>query len=80
VGPRPEPCYARDGYSRWYHRRVLDTKPGITGPWQVAARSRVTYENMVRIDLRYARRPTFASDVGLLARTLPAVVSGQGAC
>ncbi|HEX6910672.1 MAG TPA: sugar transferase [Longimicrobium sp.] len=80
VGPRPEPCYARDGYSRWYHRRVLDTKPGITGPWQVAARSRVTYENMVRIDLRYARRPTLPGDLGLLARTVRAVVSGQGAC
>ena len=80
VGPRPEPCYAREGYSRWYHRRVLDTKPGITGPWQVAARSRVTYENMVRIDLRYARRPTLPGDLGLLARTLRAVVSGQGAC
>jgi lipopolysaccharide/colanic/teichoic acid biosynthesis glycosyltransferase len=80
VGPRPEPCYARGGYSRWYHRRVLDTKPGITGPWQVAARSRVTYETMVRIDLRYARRPTLLADLGLLARTLRAVVSGQGAC
>ena len=80
VGPRPEPCYARDGYSRWYHRRVLDTKPGITGPWQVAARSRVTYETMVRMDLRYARRPHPLGDLGLLARTFRAVVSGQGAC
>jgi lipopolysaccharide/colanic/teichoic acid biosynthesis glycosyltransferase len=80
VGPRPEPCYARQGYAGWYHRRVLETKPGITGPWQVAARSRVTYENMVRMDLRYGRTLTAHGDVGLLVRTLRAVVRGEGAC
>jgi lipopolysaccharide/colanic/teichoic acid biosynthesis glycosyltransferase len=80
VGPRPEPCYAREGYAGWYHRRVLHARPGITGPWQVAARSRVTYENMVRMDLRYARGPSVLGDVGLLARTVRAVVAGRGAC
>jgi lipopolysaccharide/colanic/teichoic acid biosynthesis glycosyltransferase len=80
VGPRPEPCYAREGYAGWYHRRVLGARPGITGPWQVAARSRVTYENMVRMDLRYARGLSVLGDVGLLARTVRAVVAGRGAC
>jgi lipopolysaccharide/colanic/teichoic acid biosynthesis glycosyltransferase len=80
VGPRPEPFYARTGYAGWYHRRVLATKPGITGPWQVAGRSRVSYETMVRMDLRYARTPTPVGDVGLLVRTVRAVLQGDGAC
>jgi lipopolysaccharide/colanic/teichoic acid biosynthesis glycosyltransferase len=79
VGPRPDPSYAREGYARWYHRRMLDVKPGITGLWQVEGRSRVTYRTMVRMDLRYSRSLSLGADLRLLARTLGAVLSGRGA-
>jgi lipopolysaccharide/colanic/teichoic acid biosynthesis glycosyltransferase len=79
VGPRPDPSYAREGYARWYHRRMLDVKPGITGLWQVEGRSRVTYRTMVRMDLRYSRSLSLRADLKLLARTLRAVLSGRGA-
>jgi lipopolysaccharide/colanic/teichoic acid biosynthesis glycosyltransferase len=79
VGPRPEPVYVARSYPRWYHRRVLHAKPGITGAWQVGGRSRVSYETMVRMDLRYARAPTLGGDLALLFHTLRAVVSREGA-
>jgi lipopolysaccharide/colanic/teichoic acid biosynthesis glycosyltransferase len=79
VGPRPEPAYAQDGYAPWYYRRVLAAKPGITGLWQVRGRSRVSYETMVRMDLRYSQRIRFLTDARLLLETVRAVVSAEGA-
>lgn len=79
VGPRPEPGYATAGYAQWYYRRVLGAKPGITGLWQVHGRSRVSYETMVRMDLRYARRISPLADFRLLLQTVRAVLSTEGA-
>lgn len=79
VGPRPEPGYARVAYSRWYHRRTLEAKPGITGLWQVEGRGRVPYQTMIRMDLRYSRSMSPLYDLRLLVRTIGAVVSGGGA-
>ena len=79
VGPRPEPGYATEGYAQWYYRRVLGAKPGITGLWQVHGRSRVSYETMVRMDLRYSRRISPVADFLLLLQTVRAVLSTEGA-
>ena len=79
VGPRPEPGYATEGYARWYYRRVLGAKPGITGLWQVHGRSRVSYETMVRMDLRYSQRISPLADFRLLLQTVRAVLSTEGA-
>ncbi len=79
VGPRPEPCYASANYSRWYHRRALEMKPGITGLWQIEGRSRVPYEEMIRMDLRYCQSLSLWNDVKLLCRTFKAVFSHAGA-
>ena len=79
VGPRPEPGYATDGYAHWYYRRVLGAKPGITGLWQVHGRSRVDYETMVRMDLRYSQRISPLADARLLFQTVRAVLSAEGA-
>ncbi|HEX8692874.1 MAG TPA: sugar transferase [Longimicrobium sp.] len=79
VGPRPEPPYAQAGYARWYYRRVLGSKPGITGLWQVRGRSRVSYETMVRMDLRYSQRISPVTDARLLVETVRAVLSAEGA-
>jgi lipopolysaccharide/colanic/teichoic acid biosynthesis glycosyltransferase len=58
---------------------VLDAKPGITGLWQVAGRSRTTFDEMVRLDLRYARAGSLWTDVKILLATPLAVIVGKGA-
>ncbi len=79
VGPRPSLPFEVEQYQPWHRRRVLDAKPGITGPWQVYGRSRTTFDEMVRMDLRYARTHTFWIDLKILAATPAAVLSGKGA-
>jgi lipopolysaccharide/colanic/teichoic acid biosynthesis glycosyltransferase len=79
VGPRPPLAYEVENYKRWHRRRVLEAKPGITGLWQVTGRSRTTFEEMVRLDLRYAKAPSVWTDVKILLATPRAVVTGKGA-
>ncbi len=80
VGPRPPLPYEVAKYKRWHRRRVLEAKPGITGLWQVAGRSRTTFDEMVRLDLRYAKTYSFWTDIRILLATPKAVISGKGAC
>jgi len=80
VGPRPPLPFEVERYQPWHRRRVLDAKPGITGPWQVFGRSRTTFDEMVRLDLRYARSHSLWTDIKILAATPKAMVSGKGAC
>jgi exopolysaccharide biosynthesis polyprenyl glycosylphosphotransferase len=79
VGPRPPLAYEYGEYDVWHRRRVLEIKPGITGLWQVHGRSRVSFDEMVRLDLRYARGWSLWLDIEILLRTPAAVVSGDGA-
>jgi lipopolysaccharide/colanic/teichoic acid biosynthesis glycosyltransferase len=79
VGPRPPLAYEYQEYDLWHRRRVLELKPGITGLWQVSGRSRVTFDEMVRLDLRYARSWSLALDLRILAQTPIAVLFGDGA-
>jgi lipopolysaccharide/colanic/teichoic acid biosynthesis glycosyltransferase len=67
-------------YRPWHRRRVIETKPGMTGLWQVTGRSRTTFDEMVRLDLRYARTRALWRDLAIIARTPAAVISGKGAC
>jgi exopolysaccharide biosynthesis polyprenyl glycosylphosphotransferase len=78
VGPRPPIPYEFESYALW-HRRRLEAKPGITGEWQVHGRSRTTFDDMVRMDLRYIRNQSVWLDLKLLLKTPFAVVSGDGA-
>lgn len=78
VGPRPPIPYEVEHYPpHWFAR--FSVKPGITGLWQVNGRSEVPLEEMVRLDVEYARRRSLWFNLALLARTLPAVLSGRGA-
>lgn len=78
VGPRPPIDYEVDHYPpHWFAR--FSVKPGITGLWQVNGRSEVPLEEMVRLDVEYARRRSLAYNLSLLVRTVPAVLSGRGA-
>jgi lipopolysaccharide/colanic/teichoic acid biosynthesis glycosyltransferase len=79
VGPRPSVPYEFQMYDVWHRRRVLEIKPGITGLWQVHGRSRVCFDDMVRLDLRYAQSWSLWLDLKILFATPRAVVSGEGA-
>jgi len=79
VGPRPPVPYEVEAYDIWHRRRLLEAKPGITGLWQVSGRSRVKFDDMVRLDLQYARDWSPWMDVKILVRTPGAVLLGEGA-
>jgi lipopolysaccharide/colanic/teichoic acid biosynthesis glycosyltransferase len=79
VGPRPPIPYELEAYDAWHRRRLLEAKPGVTGLWQVSGRSRTTFDEMVRLDLRYAKSWSLRLDVEILARTPRAVLTGEGA-
>jgi len=79
VGPRPPIDYEVDEYDAWHLRRLLEAKPGLTGLWQVSGRSRVSFDEMVRLDLRYARICTPWLDLKILLQTPKAVIAGDGA-
>ena len=80
VGPRPPIPYEVAAYTQWHRRRMLEAKPGITGLWQINGRSRVGFDEMVRLDLRYAAEQSIWLDLSILAKTPRAVFSGRGAC
>jgi exopolysaccharide biosynthesis polyprenyl glycosylphosphotransferase len=79
VGPRPPIPYELEGYQVWHRRRVLESKPGITGLWQVNGRSRLKFDDMVRLDLQYAKAWSLWLDIKILLRTPTAVLFGAGA-
>lgn len=79
VGPRPPVEYEYQAYNIWHRRRVLEVKPGITGLWQVKGRSRIRFDDMVRLDLQYARTWSIWLDLKILAQTPSAVLAGEGA-
>jgi lipopolysaccharide/colanic/teichoic acid biosynthesis glycosyltransferase len=78
VGPRPAVRYEVAAYQTWHRRRVLEFKPGITGLWQVEGRSKVKFDDMVRMDLRYATSWSIWLDLKLLLLTPLAVIKGTG--
>ena len=77
VGPRPCLTYELEFYEDWQRSR-LDVLPGITGLWQVSGRSRVSFEEMVLLDLHYIANWSLSLDLALLLRTVPVVLSGSG--
>lgn len=78
VGPRPPIPYEVQEYNI-QHRKRLDMKPGITGLWQVSGRNRLSFEEMVRIDLYYIENWSLWLDLQIIVLTLPAVFRGDGA-
>ncbi len=81
VGPRPALAYEVELYEDWHKERLLAT-PGLTGLWQVKARNRVSFDDMVRIDLHYIKHYSLGMDMKILLMTPVAVakdVLGVGA-
>jgi exopolysaccharide biosynthesis polyprenyl glycosylphosphotransferase len=79
VGPRPPIPYELEKYDIWHARRVLEAKPGMSGLWQVNGRSRLRFDEMVRLDLRYVQEWSLWLDLKILLRTPRAVIIGEGA-
>jgi exopolysaccharide biosynthesis polyprenyl glycosylphosphotransferase len=78
VGPRPPIAYELTIYKDWHKRRLRAT-PGITGLWQVSARSSVPFHDMVLLDLYYINRWSLMLDIEIILKTIPVVLYGKGA-
>ncbi len=78
VGPRPPIPYEVDMYEPWHCQR-LETKPGLTGLYQVTARSSADFDEMVRLDIQYIERQSLWLDLKILLKTPRAVLSSKGA-
>lgn len=79
VGPRPPLPYEVERYQSWHLRRVLAVRPGITGLWQVKGRSKTTFDEMVRLDVRYIEEQSLFLDIKILLKTVITVVNDVGA-
>lgn len=79
VGPRPPVPREVAKYSLGDRRR-LAAKPGITCFWQISGRSEIDFSGQVKLDVGYIENSGFWTDLEILARTIPAVLSGKGAC
>jgi len=80
VGPRPPLRYELMRYKPWHIKRLLESKPGLTGIWQVSGRSRTRFDGMVRLDLRNSKTRTFFLDLKLILKTVRALISDDSAC
>lgn len=78
VGPRPAVAAELEHYDAWHWLR-LRVKPGMTGAWQVAGRCELTYAEMVALDIGYWQNWSLRSELRIIMRTLPAVLSARGA-
>jgi lipopolysaccharide/colanic/teichoic acid biosynthesis glycosyltransferase len=78
VGPRPPLAEEVAQYEPWQFRR-LEVRPGLTCLWQISGRSRIGFQEWMRLDLEYIRKQTFGLDIRILIRTIPAVLSREGA-
>ncbi len=73
VGPRPAIPYEVNEYKLW-HRQRLDQVPGITGLWQVSGKNKLSFKEMIRLDLQYAHQQSFWLDLIILLKTPQAVM------
>jgi exopolysaccharide biosynthesis polyprenyl glycosylphosphotransferase len=79
VGPRP-PTLSEVALYEEHHYCRFDVRPGITGPWQVSGRNRITdFEEVVRLESAYIRNWSFARDLKILLKTVPVVLRMDGA-
>jgi lipopolysaccharide/colanic/teichoic acid biosynthesis glycosyltransferase len=79
VGPRPPLPYEVEKYEPWHLRRILEVKSGMTGLWQVDGRSKTSFDDMVRLDLKYALSWSLWLDIKILLKTMRAVIRPSGA-
>ena len=78
IGPRPALPYEAEKYQSWHLRRILEIKPGISGLWQVAAGYEATFDDMVRLDIRYIQEWSLMLDLKILVKTVQVVLRRSG--
>jgi exopolysaccharide biosynthesis polyprenyl glycosylphosphotransferase len=78
VGPRPLPLRDFAQLEPWHRKRYL-VLPGVTGLWQISGRSNLGFDHLVRLDFYYLENWSIWLDIWILAKTIPAVLSGRGA-
>ena len=78
VGPRPPLPSEVEHYDEAAHRR-LSVKPGVTCLWQISGRSKLSFDEWMKLDNQYIDTWTPLGDLAIVARTIPAVVRGEGA-
>jgi lipopolysaccharide/colanic/teichoic acid biosynthesis glycosyltransferase len=78
VGPRPLPLRDHAMLEEWHRARSL-VLPGMTGLWQISGRSGLEFDDLVRLDFAYIEAWSIWLDISIIARTVPAVLSGRGA-
>jgi len=74
IGPRPELHISMQNGERWHAKR-LDTKPGLSGLWQVSGKTKRTFDDMMRLDISYIKRMSFWLDAMILLKTVPTIIS-----
>jgi lipopolysaccharide/colanic/teichoic acid biosynthesis glycosyltransferase len=79
VGPRPALPSEVEGWPGQAFQR-LRVRPGLTGMWQVSGRSATRFDEYMRLDLYYVDNWSLATDLAIVLRTVPTVLSGRGAC
>ncbi|HYE74229.1 MAG TPA: sugar transferase [Blastocatellia bacterium] len=79
VGPRPMSVRDVMGLGEDWPERRFSVKPGMTGLWQVSGRSNLSFNQWMQLDLEYVDKWSFALDLKILLKTIPAVISGEGA-
>lgn len=73
VGPRPCVSYEYEKYLPWQRER-FNTAPGLTGLWQVSGKNRTTFNEMIQLDIKYARNKTLWMDLKIILKTIPALM------
>jgi exopolysaccharide biosynthesis polyprenyl glycosylphosphotransferase len=79
VGPRPLVMAEAQTLTESWQGRRADLRPGLTGPWQIAGRSNIPFQEMIRFDYQYVAGWSLARDIEILIATIPVVLSGRGA-
>ena len=74
IGPRPALTYEAQEYRSWHLRRILEVKPGVSGLWQVEGGSNTTFDEMVRLDLRYVRTQSIMLDLKIMVKTIQVIL------
>ncbi|MCX6023686.1 MAG: sugar transferase [Chloroflexi bacterium] len=77
VGPRPEELRVVRQYSAWHHKRLM-VKPGLTGPMQINGRGDLPLDDRVKLELAYIENYSVLTDLLILLKTVPVVISGKG--
>ena len=77
VGPRPEELSIARQYSSWHYKRLM-VKPGLTGPMQINGRGDLPLDDRVKLELAYIENYSLLTDLKILLKTVPVIISGRG--